>query len=98
MKIVCTLALVFISITMLARANDLRWRSGIKWNVRLIGFMLSGVAPYGILGYGWAEQYNVALVYMTLFLVGIAAVFATTPQLPPWWRWISGKEEADDAN
>lgn len=98
MKIICTLALVFVAITMLARANDLRWRPGLKWNVRLIGFMSSGVSPIGIIGYAWMGDYPTASAYLTVFLVGIAFVFATTPQLPPWWRWISGKEDANETN
>ena len=92
LKIVCTLALLIVSATMLVRANDLRLRPGLHWNVRLAGFILSGGAPVGIIGYGWTNYWMVALIYLTIFLVGIAAVFVTTPYLPPWWRWLSGME------
>ena len=48
--IISAFALLVIAITMLCRANDLRWRSGIKWQVRLVGFILCGALPVGIIG------------------------------------------------
>lgn len=81
--------LLLVSITMLARANDLRWRKGLLWNVRLIGFILAGCAPLGMVAVElmFLETPN---IYEVIFRVGIAAVFMTTPYLPPWWKWISG--------
>lgn len=95
--IASTIALLVISITMLCRANDLRWRSGIKWNVRLVGFILCGALPLGMIGDEWFSQ-QWPSPYETLFRVGLMFVFITTPYLPPWWRWISGKEDSDGTN
>lgn len=98
---ISAIALLVISLTMLARANDLRWRKGLHWNVRLIGFIMSGVSPYGIIGYELAMQEWPSL-YEAIFRAGIMAVFVTTPYLPPWWKWISGVDpdapivESDD--
>lgn len=87
--------LIMIAITMLCRANDLRWRKGWKWQTRLIGFVLCGTAPIGIIGvefhtHIWPSPYE------AIFRLGLACVFITTPYLPPWWKWISGKEDNTD--
>lgn len=91
--VVSTFALLIIAITMLARANDLRWKTGMKWNARLVGFILAGCAPIGIIGKelalkDWPDP------YVVLFRIGLMLVFLTTPYLPPWWKWISGKDES----
>lgn len=92
--IISAISLLITSITMLARANDLRWRKGLLWNARLIGFILAGVMPFGIIGYEWISNI-LPSVYECLFRSGIALVFLTTPYLPPWWKWISGKDNGD---
>lgn len=89
---VSSFALLIVSITMLARANDLRWRKGWHWNFRLFGFILSGVAPVGVVGYNIAMR-EYPSVYEVLFHLGIMFVFLTTPYLPPWWKWISGVDQ-----
>lgn len=84
--IITLLALAVIAITMLVRANDLRWRKEWKWRARLVGFIVSGFSPVGVglclirgVDPGW---------YLALFVLGLAMVFVTTPYLPPWWVWI----------
>lgn len=93
--VVSAFSLLIIAITMLCRANDLRWRSGLKWQVRMIGFVMCGALPVGIIGSELYEQ-NWPSPYEALFRLGLMFVFLTTPYLPPWWKWISGQEEADD--
>lgn len=95
--IVSTVCLFLVSITMLARANDLRWRKGLLWNVRLIGFILAGCAPLGIVAVEFVRG-EMPNIYEVIFRVGIAVVFMTTPYLPPWWKWISGCGLKDDGN
>lgn len=93
--VISCIALLVIAATMLARANDLRWRSGFHWNARLIGFILTGFAPFGIMGWEWfAEQWP--SLYEVLFRFGLMLVFLTTPYLPPWWKWISGTDNGDN--
>lgn len=89
-QILSFVSLLLIAMTMLCRANDLRWRRGAKWQARLIGFMIAGTAPVGMFLVGWP--------FDAIFHFGLLLVFVTTPHLPPWWRWISGKEEASDTN
>ena len=80
-------SLFIISITMFARANDLRLRPGYRWKIRLAGFVLAGVMPIGIAGtelatHVWPSPYE------ALFRFGLMLVFLTTPYLPPWHKWI----------
>lgn len=95
--IASAISLLVISITMLCRANDLRWRGGAKWAIRLVGFILCGALPLGMIGDEWFSQ-KWPSPYEALFRVGLMFVFVTTPYLPPWWRWISGKEDSDGSN
>lgn len=92
-----TFSLLVIAITMLCRANDLRWRRGLKWHVRLIGFVIVGTMPIGIVGSEWVYQ-SLPSPYEAFFRFGLMCVFVTTPYLPPWWKWISGKGDAHDTN
>lgn len=84
------IALLVISATMLARANDLRWQKGLAWNARLVGFILAGFAPFGMMGIEFRSQ-AWPNFFEVLFRWGLMLVFVTTPYLPPWWKWISGK-------
>lgn len=95
--VVSTVALILIALTMLCRANDLRWRAGLKWQFRLVGFVLCGTAPIGIIGVEWHTS-QWPSPYEAVFRVGLALVFITTPYLPPWWRWISGQEDGNGTN
>lgn len=90
MFVLSTIALALVSATMLARANDLRWKKGLTWHVRLLGFVFTGFAPFGIvtIEYVTGDWPN---VYECFFRVGLSLVFLTTPYLPPWWKWISGR-------
>lgn len=94
---VSTLSLLIVSITMLCRANDLRWRKGFQWQVRLVGFMLAGAMPAGVIGTEW-YYHDWPSPYEAFFRIGLMFVFVTTPQLPPWWNWISGRDHASGTN
>lgn len=95
--VVSTLSLLVIALTMLCRANDLRWRNGFKWQVRIVGFTLSGTMPIGVIGSQW-YYHAWPSPYEALLYVGLACVFVTTPYLPPWWPWIKGDENASGTN
>lgn len=91
-----SIALMLVSLTMLARANDLGSRPGLFWMVRRVGFVLSGFAPWAIVYTDWVnfvEGTFAVTVWHALFRVGLACVFVTTPYLPPWWKWFFGVDE-----
>jgi hypothetical protein len=93
--IVSAFALLIVSITMLARANDLRWRQGWKWNMRLAGFIFSGFSPVGVVFFDWMLNGVKPTLYGSLFYFGVMLVFFTTPNQKPWWQFIAGKEDED---
>lgn len=93
LTIISSVSLFVVFITMLCRANDLRWRKGVKWQARLIGFVVCGTMPIGV-----AFASGPPTFWEAMFHFGLMLVFVTTPHLPPWWRWISGQEDADDTN
>lgn len=90
---IITACLLFIAGTMLARANDLRWKPGWHWKVRQVGFTLSGATPVGIIYYGWMHEWIIALMFATAFCVGLVCVFFTTPYQKPWWIYMSKGNE-----
>jgi hypothetical protein len=71
-------ALFLIALTMFMRLNDQRCKPGLRWNVRLLGFVLAGCAPIGVVWNQWATGLF-PNVYETIFHVGLALVFMTTP-------------------
>lgn len=83
--IISVLALLIILIAMVARANDLRWKEGLIWQVRLIGFVLTGCTTIGIIGSEFISGRS-PTIYDLLFRVGVAFVLLTTPGLPPFWK------------
>lgn len=90
--IISAFSLIVVGITMLCRANDLRWRKEVKWQIRLVGFVLCGALPLGIMGDELFTQ-NWPSPYEAFFRLGLMFVFVTTPYLPPWWKWIKGEED-----
>lgn len=92
--IVSCVALFIISITMLARANDLRLKKGIVPVSRLLGFIVTGFTPIGVVGHEWITK-DFPNFYETAFRFGLMLVFVTTPYLPPYWRFITGWYKGD---
>lgn len=84
--VICLIALAFISITMFARANDLKWDHCWHTHVRRVGLILTGCAPVGI---AVALFKSPPTIYHCCFLLGLSLVFLTTPNQLPWWRFVS---------
>lgn len=81
-------ALGTISLIMFFRCNDLGFRPGLFWMKRRIGFILVGTMPIAML-YSHAMRRAQDLTFFdTMFHVGLALVFMTTPYLPPFWQWL----------
>src|SRR6476659_9657110 len=88
---------IIILLTSIARVNDmgvgsLDWRG----HLRKLGFIMSGTAavaflsvPFSINTY-WPTWKAVMLAY------GVAAAWFTTPNMIPWWRYISGEFRQKD--
>ncbi|HEX8586191.1 MAG TPA: hypothetical protein VF680_17495 [Allosphingosinicella sp.] len=93
---VSVVALAFISLTMLLRGNDFRRRSlkdGRLATLRLLGFVLAGFSPWGIVGW-WFFLGLFPSPFMAAFLTGVAFVFFTSPNLPPWHKFLTEGSDA----
>jgi len=85
--------LFLIVLSVIARANDIRKKKGLRIHLRLIGLILMTAAPFGIAGYeisfrDWPNWYDV------LFRAGVLFVLMTTPGQPPWSRFLWKGSEA----
>lgn len=83
-------ALAMVIVTALARVNDIGVRHGWVWNLRRIALITTGAASAGIILMGEPPAWK-----DTMFHVGIALTWFTTPGMPPWWKYIAGGEGDD---
>lgn len=95
LPIIAALCLTLISVTMIARANELVRKGDVRlrpfaYRMRVIGFALVATMPIGIIGERLQGQDS--FPYEVGFLVGLLFVFVTTPNHLPWWRFISKGE------
>lgn len=83
-----SMALMVIWLTAVARVNDIH-QSGKRWHVRRLGLVLCGTGAIALIAMPlfpsagfptWGE------VYMHW---GFAATWLTTPNMPPWHRYIA---------
>ena len=95
-KAVSLTALVVIGLTALARVNDIeRTKISKRWHVRRIGLTMAGI---GAIALGAAQLFGPASAPEwgnVIFHVGIMFTWLTTPNQPPWWKWISHNDEKD---
>lgn len=95
--IVALPALAIILITAIARVNDIsKELQSKRWQVRRVGLSVSAGASAALLAAPLAGAYmnwgTTALIW------GFALTWLTTPEMPPWWRWISGRDEVVDGD
>ena len=93
--IMCIIAALIISITSVARLNDItRTQSSKRWWVRRIGLLLVTVSMLMII----ASYFSISAPYWNQIvritgLWGFALTWLTTPGMPPWWKYISKFDE-----
>jgi hypothetical protein len=84
-------ALSVIIVTALARANDLQSSlKGFRWEVRRAGLLFVCGGAFLILLQGGLPEWRDVFLY-----VGFAMTWFTTPHMPPWWKYIAGKEPVE---
>ena len=84
-------SLAIIIITALARVNDIKIKlAGFRWHLRRMGLVLTGAGAAGVILMGDAPTWHDTMLH-----VGMALTRFTTPNMPPWWKWIGGKVDAD---
>lgn len=85
------LPLMIVIITCIARVNDIgRSNKEMHWHFRRLGFVLvGGASGWLLLSPMWDFSY--AGEAGVTFFFGQAMVWVTTPNMPPWWRYITGE-------
>lgn len=85
------LPLLIVIITCIARVNDIgRTSKELRWHFRRLGFVfVGGASGWMLLSPMWDFAY-VGESGLT-FLIGQSMVWVTTPNMPPWWRYITGE-------
>lgn len=85
-------ALAVIAATALARVNDLgKDFRGWRWQVRRLGLILAGTGAFTML----VSPLSLSPVYPSwigsMIAWGMATAWVTTPNMPPWHKYISGE-------
>ncbi|HEY4598294.1 hypothetical protein [Corynebacterium sp.] len=89
-------ALLLIALTMLARLDDISPKAhGLAWQARRAGCVMAGSAAVGCAAEPLLDMmFGVRMDWPTWKEVvlrwGIALVFLTSPNMPPWHRYILG--------
>lgn len=85
-------ACVVILLTALARANDIGpEHMGWLWQVRRMGLVLAGSGAVMYMFSPWTEGGEHAPWRAVVLAYGIALAWLTTPVLPPWWDYMTGR-------
>lgn len=85
-SLICVIVLL---LTAIARLNDIsRTQMSMTWQFRRLGMTLSGVGSLGTAVLIMEGRYGPRL-WETLLLVGITLSWITTPNHPPWWKYIT---------
>lgn len=85
-------ACVVLLLTALARANDIGpEHMGWVWQVRRLGLVLAGSGAVMYMVSPWTEGGEPVPWRAVALAYGVALAWLTTPVLPPWWDYITGR-------
>lgn len=89
-------AMLIVALTALARVNDITLeKTGRNWQLRRLGFCMAGTAAVMLAGGPLTSSEPMS--WRSVFTYwGVALVWLTTPNMPPWWRYVSGEYKAPD--
>lgn len=91
-------AAAFIMVTAIARLNDIkRTQVSKRWWVRRLGLMATIVSMAMFIASNFtigAKYWNELTKLMAIW--GWALTWATTPGLPPWWKYFPEQEREQD--
>lgn len=87
-------ACAVIILTALARINDIGpHRVGWVWQVRRMGLALCGAAAAGFVA-GPVTEHALYPTWMgCAMLWGLALAWITSPNMPPWWTYVTGNKD-----
>lgn len=82
---------LIIIVTALARVKDLK-EMNLRSQVRRIGLVLSGAGSVVFMMAPFVDSIGDFPTWKALLLVwGVAFTWLTTPNHPPWWKYITGE-------
>lgn len=82
--------LTIIAITAMARLKDIT-AIGKRWFVRRQGMILVGAGAISLIAAPMMGYTNAFPSWRALLLFwGVALTWLTTPNMPPWWKYING--------
>lgn len=87
--LISLVCLSLIGLTALARLNDIPHDyTSRRWQIRRLGLILGGAACINLSVAMLTEppQWREVMLYL-----GVWLTWFTTPNMPPWWRYISGQ-------
>lgn len=88
-------ALLIVTVTALARINDIgKKKQGIEWHIRRIGLILAGSGAATLLLSPLSETPKYPSWTGAMLFWGIALTWLTTPNMPPWEKYVFGKASA----
>lgn len=79
-----------VATTAVVRANDIgQTKMSKRWHTRRLGLTLVAGAALAMM-LGPLALYNAFPTWTDLlFYYGVALTWLTTPEMPPWWKWIT---------
>lgn len=90
----CMPALAVILVTVLARLDDIGMELRSRaWQVRRLGLVLVGLGAVQIVLSPFSDRPLYPSWIAVLIAWGIALTWLTTPNMPPWWKHITGADK-----
>ena len=86
-----------IALTALARVNDIGVeKTSKRWQLRRIGLVLTGAAAVMLLASYWTPNSLLIPWRAVVMVYGVAFTWLTTPEMPPWEDYMTGKYRDKD--
>ena len=90
-------AAAIVLVTCVARLNDIKPDQKEKrWHVRGVGFILAGTGAVTFLTVPFTEPSLFPSWKSVILMWGLALTWLTTPNMPPWWKYITGEFRQKD--
>lgn len=81
-----------VAITALARVNDIGpEKIQMRWHVRRLGLIMAGAGAVMLMATPFGETPAYPTWRVVVFVWGVALAWLTTPNMPPWWHYVTGE-------
>lgn len=81
-----------VAITALARVNDIGpEKMQLVWHVRRLGLIMAGAGAVMLMTTPFGEAPSYPTWRAVILVWGLALTWLTTPNMPPWWLYVTGQ-------